>query len=713
MRTSRHLCLLLALLLAALPLCARTGLVLSGGGARSLASIGVLKVLDEEGLTVDCIAGSSMGAIIGGLYAAGYTGQELEAIFTRVEPSLPLNDISRRDYYIGEKRWGEHANAQFYFDEHWIPRLPRGFNSGQDALEQLFELTCPVSLVDDFDQFPIAYRAVATDLGEGRTEVLNGPSLHEAMRASVSFPTLLLPFELNGHTYVDGGILANLPVQAVQQMGADAIIGVKTNSVLEPPDRLDSVLDVLSQSMNVAMSENVDEELALCDLVLCPAMQEHDMLQFDGAAEIIAAGEAEARAHLEDLRRMCPPKRVHQSTYQRLSTIMQFDRIVVTGQDHLSTQKIRVFTGLREGEPYTCEDILAGIRRAYHSRLFKTIYPVVRGEDGRLTLVIKVQERERRWGWLNVRYNDLHELVLGVGVELNNSVQRNSKLIMSADVGGRKEINLDYVKNFGNLWGGYIHFFPYSKEDGLYIYNAEHRKVRKVKSLENGLVCGVGLFAFDRVTLEGYGFTYNTELYQDVSEIEIESRFRSSGLGLKLYYESLDDWTFPMRGWQMLTRYNTAREGTWSDEGYKRLQGNMQVMLPMWPRVSLRLALELGTYFQREAVDYEPFYIGGMDSFLGYYESEFSAPHYKIYTATLRAEPWRNLFVDAQGNVAKYGNADYWSPDRGNEWGGGFRVGYRTPLGPARVGIGWHRQREPVFYISLGFVTDAFFFSRR
>ncbi|MCD4828479.1 MAG: patatin-like phospholipase family protein [Candidatus Cloacimonetes bacterium] len=713
-KRNRLLFLLLAMLILR-PLSAKTALVLSGGGARSLAHIGVLKVLDEEGLQVDCISGTSMGAVIGGLYAAGYSGAELEVIFTEMDLRSELQDnFPRHAFYIGEKRWGEHANAVFYFDDECSLRLPRGFHSGQNLIETLFKLTSQVSHITDFDLLPVPFRAVTTDLGTGQSIVLNGPSLHEAIRASVSFPPLLLPFELNGRTLVDGGLLSNLPAREALEMGADIIIGVKTNTTLDSPDNLNDVIDVLSQSMRVVMNKNVAETAPLCDLLLCPDMPNLELLDFDQATAIIAAGEAAARANLARLRELCSVRNEEQRpSADMLPQAMVFDRIDVSGQKTLSSQKVRVYTGLREGEPYTSAEILDGVRRAYRSHLFRTLYPVVRREDGHLILALKVAERERKWLWINVRYSDRDELVLGVGVELTNVVQRNSKLIVSADVGGRKEINLDYVKNFGNLWGGYLHVFPYLKEEGLFIYNANHRKVRKVNTLEKGMTVGVGLFAFDRVTIEGYVFTSDAHIYEDVSETEIKSSFQTSGLGAKLYYESLDDWVFPMRGWQLMAKYVTAREGTLSDEDYQRFNMNTQLLLPLWRRLSLRIAFEQGTYFEREAVDFDPFYIGGMDSFLGYYDHEHSAPHYKISNLTLRMEPWNNVFVDIQGNAAKFGDTDYWEPDKAIECGGGFRLGYKTPLGPARVGVGWHRYGRPMYYIFVGFVSDAFFFSRR
>ncbi len=713
-KTNSRLLPILLLLALLQPLNARVGLALSGGGARALAAVGVLKVMEEEGLAVDCVAGTSMGAVVGGLYAAGMNSADIgEAVSSLDLREVMVGDIPRNELYIGEKRWGERTNAQFYFDDDWTPRLPRGLRNGQHIMDALFAMAGDYSQIEDFDDLAIPFRAVATDLGSGRPVILKGPSLHEAMRASSSFPSLFMPFELDGRSLVDGGILMNLPVRPVREMGANVIIGVNTTSGLVSPQDLDNVIDVLSQSMTVAMNDNVSLAADSCALVLCPDLSAYDLFDFDHAADIIAAGEAVAREHLPELRALCAGAEGPRHPTETCAEHIAFRRICVVGNKSLSVAKVREYTGLRKDAPYTRAEVMDGVSRAYRSRLFKVIYPVIRHNGDDWELVLHVVEREKRWLGLNIRYDDPNGLVLGGSVELNNVVQKNSKFLVNVDVGGRQEFNFDYVKNFGNRWGAYFHAFPYVREDRLYIYNENHRRIRSVRSLENGFTLGLGLFAFDRATLEGYLFSFNTNIYQDVSEQEIDNSFRSAGLGAKLYYETLDDWMFPMRGGQLFVKFANAPDGTLSDAEYNRLNYRSQWLLPLRHRMSLRFMWEGGSYFQHEAVDYDPFYIGGMDSFLGYYDNEYSAPNYRITTLGLRLQPWRNLYVDLQGNVARYGNADYWDASQNDKWGAGLRLGYSTPFGPIRTGVGWATDREPVLYFSVGWVLDPFFLSRR
>jgi NTE family protein len=286
----------------------KIGLALSGGGARGLAHIGVLKVIDELEIPVDCIAGTSTGAIIGGLYAMGYSGAEIEDIVLGITWKDIFDEkICREDVYIGEKRWGPFANIYFALDDKFIPKLPQAFLSGNNLVNKLFEIFYPVH-INDFNELPIPFRCVATNILTGEITVFEEGSLHEAIRASMSFPSIIKPFELHNQLYVDGGIVKNLPVEAARSMGADIVIGIKTNSGLRSKEELKSLIDVLDQTINLQITRNIGESIDACEFLIEPDLEDISLLDFSQKQRIINLGELAAREFFQSSEYRFPAK---------------------------------------------------------------------------------------------------------------------------------------------------------------------------------------------------------------------------------------------------------------------------------------------------------------------------------------------------------------------------------------------------------------------
>ncbi|MCD4651511.1 MAG: patatin-like phospholipase family protein [Candidatus Cloacimonetes bacterium] len=693
---------------------AKTGLVLSGGGARSLAHIGVLKVLDENDIKIDCIVGTSMGAVIAALYAIGYSGIEIEELILGLDWSeLSDEGISRKNLYAGDKRWAPMYNIRFYLDDDCKLQMPRSIKRGYKITELLFRISFPASSFTDFDKFPIPFRAVAANLETGQLHVFSEGNLHEVLKAASSFPTILPPFRLDNNYYVDGGILENIPAKTAAEMGADNIIAVKTTAPLKTGEEVVSVLNVLEQSMNIAMTKKLNLSLKLCDVVIEPELDNTELLDFDKAEQIILAGEKAARDMLPQLRQFA----LKQTKTVKLSAMpytLMFTRINVSGNNHLSGAKIREYTELETNWPYSLDDITLAMRKAYQTGLFRSIYPVISKSDEGYMLLIKVEEEWRRNIGLNVRYNDVDDLIFGVNATFTNISQKNSRLIVNLDIGGRRELNLDYVKNFGELFGGYLRLFPYIREDRLFLYDASHHRTGSVKLFEKGTTAGVGMFFARQLNFEGFLYHYHKNTYRDIMATAMsDEKFSTAGIGLKLNYEDIDDFVFPVQGLHLLIKYNAAQKGRMSDTGYQRLYTRNRFLYPITFWASVKYQLEYGTYFKKAQIDFDPFYIGGIDSYLGFQPREFSAPFYNIHTLAVRLSPFANIFIDLQLNSAKFGNVDYWEPEKQNEWGGGIKLGYKSYFGPVRAAIGFNKDHEPLGYLSVGWDIDSFEFSRK
>jgi NTE family protein len=690
----------------------KIGLALSGGGARGLAHIGVLKVIDELEIPVDCIAGTSTGAIIGGLYAMGYSGTEIENIVLGIAWEDMFDEkICREDVYIGEKRWGPFANSYFALDDKFIPKLPQAFLSGNNLVNKLFEIFYPVSYINDFDELPIPFRCVATNILTGEITVFEEGSLHEAIRASLSFPSIIKPFELHNQLYVDGGIVRNLPVEAVRSMGADIIIGIKTNSGLRSKEELKSLIDVLDQTINLQITRNIGESIDKCEFLIEPDLENISLLDFSQKQKIIALGELAARDFFQSSEYKFPARTTKKNT-EFLPEKIKFSSITVLGNKYLSKAKVREYVGLERSSLYSSKDICTAVREAYNSNLFTYIYPVIEETENDYKLTVKVEERDRKKLGFNLSYNNENELVAGVTLELNNMLQKNSKLLLNVQAGSRNEADLDYVKNFGKHWGVYFRLFPYIKESRLYSYNEDHKKTNSVRSLEYGSTLGVGIYITKAIIAEGYGYGYRSKVYQDIAEFD-ESEFHSTGIGLKLYHESLDDFVFPMSGTQFIAKYSTSRKGAYSEEGNKKFYSRLRFFLPFGKDFSMKYQFEYGSHFENYTDNFDPFYIGGIDSYMGLKSKEKSAPIYKINTLAFRLQIVRNLFIDLQFNTLNLGNIDYWQPEKYLYKATGVKIGYKTLVGPIRAGMALDEDGRSNYYLSIGYEFDSFEFSRR
>ncbi len=286
---------------------ARVGLVLSGGGARGLSHIGVLKVLEAARIPIDAIAGTSMGAIVGGLYATGMSAAELERELLQVKWDAVFAARVEREH-LSQRRKEEDfeiATALELGLRDWTLRTPTGAVSSRGLETLLRRYTLPVRNVQTFDRLPIAFRAVATDLETGAPVVLDQGDLALALRSSMSVPGVFPPTEVEGRLLGDGGLVNNVPVDVARAMDVDVLIVVNIGTPLAGRETLDSVLGVTAQMINILTEQNVQRSLATLgprDVLITPQLGKLSAGDFDKAREAIALGERGAQAELARLR---------------------------------------------------------------------------------------------------------------------------------------------------------------------------------------------------------------------------------------------------------------------------------------------------------------------------------------------------------------------------------------------------------------------------
>ncbi len=379
----------------------RVGLVLGGGGARGCAHIGVLKVLEELHVPVDAIAGTSMGALVGGLYASGLSPEEIEkAVLNADWNDLFTDTLAREDLPFRRKedtrRYIEGLEVG-YKDGHLV--APRGFIVGNKLAFLMRSTTLATASVTDFDQLAIPYRAVATDIGTGEAVVLSQGDLVEAMRASISIPGVFSPVEIDGHLLVDGGLVDNVPVDVARAMGVDVVIAVDVGGRLADAERLRTAFGISKQVMSLLSRKNAEVQVALADILISPDLKGFTAAQFGKAAEIIPRGEAAARENLEAIAVYASDETAWQEYMNRRCVPqgpIRIDSVQVEGAEHIAARRITSLLRVRPGEALDLQLLRRDLERLYAMGDVERVdFRLLTDADGTALII---QLKEKPWG---------------------------------------------------------------------------------------------------------------------------------------------------------------------------------------------------------------------------------------------------------------------------------------------------------------------------
>ena len=275
----------------------RVGVVLSGGGAKGVAHVGALKVLEEAGVRIDYIGGASMGAIIGGLYAAGWPAATLDSILQANNLGEILQDKTIRRYQpFFTKQYGEKYALSLSFKDYKVA-LPQALSNGQTAFDFMSELTDHVSGIEDFSRLPIPFLCIGTDVSNGQQVILERGCLACAMRASGSLPGVLAPVEVEGKLITDGGVVNNFPAKELRDKGMDIVIGITVEAGLYKKDQLLSIEKIIEQVGSYQMEARSREQRKYCDIVIRPDIDGYGVTSFDATDTLVLRGERAARQY--------------------------------------------------------------------------------------------------------------------------------------------------------------------------------------------------------------------------------------------------------------------------------------------------------------------------------------------------------------------------------------------------------------------------------
>ena len=690
----------------------RIGLVLSGGTARGLAHVGILKVLEEEKVPVEYVTGTSMGSIIGGLYSVGYTPDEIEKIASEMDWLALFNDSIERKGKGISRNLIEDRNTMVLPMENFVPKIPSGAVGGKSASEKLNELFFGVAEVNDFKKFPKKFALVATDLNTGEGVMIDKGSIATAIRSSLSLPSVFNPVQAGERLYVDGGVVRNLPVQDVKVLGADYTIGVNVGEGFSKrdPEKL-NIAGVISDSMTIAGRQEVERQIRMLDLYMAPNLEKIESYDFGKVKEIIDAGEKVARENIESIRKLSNPEKFAELEQKR----MEFRK---SWKDEYSIRRVEIRGNKRYGEKYFNKylpknlglmkksDMEKIVNELYGNGNFSTVYYEVKNND---TLVINVQEKAGDYLTLSGNVNNEDMATVTVGMQGN-------KTINNADT--RYRLNGIIANEYGVNGSGIIAIGKDNRV--LFIGNFDFRKDiiknqyyagNKYEFNNRRFKAGVGLgMEISKNTLLLLGGGYEISHVKGHMDEKESAKIRFPYLEASLTQDSRDSIAFPTKGTYLKAEYTAANS---KDAEFNALYAKAEVNIPLGKNVTLTPGVAYITSDGEKIPEtYRP-KMGGFQE--GYYSLAFDGvPADKIRgnsifvgKINMQYKISRIIFVGANATFARVSDKSY-SFGKEKKESYGLGLGIRTPLGPGYLGVAKSPGESLRYFLNFGYDPKSF-----
>jgi len=434
----------------------KVGLVLSGGGAKGLAHIGVLKKIEEAGTRIDYIGGTSMGAIIGGLYAAGYSANQLDSIFKAVDfDRLIQDDIPRSAKTFYEKNETERYAVTLPFEGFHI-RLPSGISKGQNVYNLFSKLTNHISDVDDFSKLPIPFLCVATNIENGNAIVLERGYLPRAISASGALPSLFSPVYIDDMLLVDGGVVNNYPIDEIRKKGIDVIIGVDVQDSLRDRTNLLSGLEVLTQINNFRTISDMKVKRKKTDIYLNPNIKDFNVVAFDDGEKIIEAGYEEATTKMTELEALAARQKPQEKKKVEFKkeTSLYITSVEIAGNESYSRAYVLGKLKLKTPAEVTYEKFNQGVNNLSATGNFADInYRLLEDEKGHYKLRFQLRESSvKTLLRLGAHYDDLYRTGALLNVTRKRLFTNNDIASLDFVVGDNIRYNFNYYIDKGYYW---------------------------------------------------------------------------------------------------------------------------------------------------------------------------------------------------------------------------------------------------------------------
>ncbi len=701
----------------------RIGLALSGGGARGAAHIGVLRVLERERIPIDYIAGTSMGSIVGGMYAAGMSLEEIESQLLAVDWNDVFDDkIDREDRSFRRKTddrlWLIDRKPGFSDGK---LKLPTGLVQGQKINSLLSALTLPVADIDDFDVLAIPYRAVAADIQTGETVVLGSGNLPKAINASMSVPAIMAPVPWGDRMLVDGGIASNLPIRVVRDMGSEIVIAVDIGTPLSEDDVAQSLLSIAEQLSGFLTRRNVNAEIATLteqDILITPDLGDIESGDFDRIAEAVPTGFEAAEAALARLRAYALDEeayaahvaaRVLPSGEVPVIEFVHFDN-----ESRISDEFLRGRLGVSKlDQPLDVEVLEKAIDELYGLDIFSVVAYEIVQEDGKHGLWIRALPKS--WGpdylqlgikW-NTSFNGEGNFNFSAGLLKTELNSWNGEWRTVVAMGEEPGIITDFYQPLGTqaAWfaGAQAGFNQFNVNE-FSVDSADIEEQFRIQRFAVTAYAGREFGTWGQGSLRYTRGTGNREIRIGDPTTPDED-FDIGELSLKLEVDELDNLYFPHHGHIAAATYRINRTGLGSSEDYDQALFNAGIARTRGKN-TIQLGIDYRTTTSGVAPPERQFRAGGLFNVSGFEFNQLSGQHYGqvigIYRRELSHIGFAHLSV---GTSLEYGNV--WENRSDIDFGDGLLagslfLGADTGIGPVYLGYGMAEGGNSSFYLYVG-----------
>jgi NTE family protein len=716
----------------------RIGVTLSGGGAKGLAHIGILKAIDSAGLKVDYITGTSMGAVIGSLYSIGYSADTLEKIARTVDWDLLLsNQSGLRGLFMEEKD----EYGKYDIELPWVNnrfKISTGFLEAQELWLKLAELYFPVNNIKDFSQFNIPFKCIATDVGNGDAVVLTKGEITSAIRSSMAIPSVFTAVNYDGRVLVDGGISRNFPVRDVKEMGADFVIGSTVATGLLPSDKVKNVIQLLLQIAFFREAEDSKKEVPLCDIYIPFNLEKYSMGSFGDAEAILKAGIEEGRKLYPRFKQLADSLyAIYGAEANPVRTLpfvpyVHIDSLEVTGLENTTKTFFVNTMNFRLGKTYKATDLTKMVRRAFGTRYYsRIVYSLRYQRDGTCTIVFDLTENPLTFLKAGVHYNRSTGIGVIANITSRNFLISNSRSLATVNIGENFRIrgeHLQYIgrlKTFGiTLKAQFEHLdiatFDEYKQSGLYNQNIADLTQRLHYSPSKNVTVGAG-----------HRFEWLEYRPQISSAFEFRGRSNFSTMFVYFKHNTLDRNALSRKGIRIdLEAGRVSRQSTRLDflinghppadpdslqydtKPYYRTWLAGEGYLPLSAKLTGFLGLQGGINFNYKRQVMNEFMVGGLTKvyrnqvlFAGLQEGTIYTPAMATIQGGLRTYLFSGAYLTARANVL-FNNfvsrsdffryEDFYS-------GYGLTFSYNFALGPLDLSVMYCDQTKRVqSYINLG-----------
>jgi NTE family protein len=674
----------------------KIGLALSGGGAKGIAHVGTLQMLDSLEIPIDYIVGTSIGGIVGALYSVGYSGDDLEYLLEYIDWIELFTDRPKRENvpYLRKKYDGRHQIILGL--NGFTPVIPEAMIEGQNVTMLFSRLTLGYDSVQNFDELPIPFRCVATDLLRGKEIILDSGSLAKAMRTTMSIPTVFKPVSWGDSLLVDGGLVNNLPTDVLKDMGPDIIIAVDVGAPLLERKDINSFVDVFQQTYNLLGLQRIEQNKHLADILISPDIKSFSSTDFDPTTIdlLLKKGRAAAAAQLPEFIALknkldlFKPEKKFQPGNLPAESIRRIHGIQITGNKELSFSFIYNQIGLNPGDLFSENELENRITQLYALGYFKTIdYHITTVESNKVNVVIKVDEgtkRELRFGF---RYDDLHYLVGIASFVGTDLLLPGLRLESDLQFAGLTSFLFKPSLPSRSLDLTIFPFFKYYFWDiPVPIYEISGEKIAKYKDKGNSIGLGFNILLSRSALFEAeYAFEY-MNVKPDVA-VRDSSRFPEFDDELHTVIFSstidmLDNIILPRHGFYFYGKYDYSSKSLGSALDFYRLELNARFYMTFANLHTVMLQGFLGT---SEATPmYRRFYLGGPDTFVGLDWMQLVADEMAVARIDYRYEFKNDIFIKLMGNAAFGYKFDGQSPPPGNNIIIGYAIGiqFHSIIGP-------------------------------